>query len=89
MKAMGNGVYLLKRAKVGAAVDPLAGLSHNLLLFLLILTLVNLHIMSHENEQAKEQATARWVAWGVMFTMLGFFVITPEQEAAEKRMTQR
>lgn len=79
----------MKAAKVGDPVDPLAGLSRNLLLFLLILTLVNVHIMSHENERAKEQATARWVAWGVIFTLLGFFVITPEIEEAEKRSSRR
>ncbi len=79
----------MNQAKMSRQVDPLAGLSGNLLLYLLVLTLVNVHIMSHENEKVKEQVTARWVAWGVIFTLLGFFVITPEKEAAEKRISRR
>lgn len=53
---------------------------HGLFVFLLFLTLSNLDVMSQKTMQEKELATKTWVSWGVIFILLAFFIITPEQE---------
>ncbi len=55
--------------------DTEAHLSGKLVIFLLFLTLINLHIMAQENEEAKKRITATWVAWGVSNTIIGFLVL--------------
>ncbi|WDL97865.1 hypothetical protein [Alicyclobacillus sp. ALC3] len=58
---------------------------HGLFTFLLLLTLVNLDIMARKTKREQQQATQTWVAWGVIFVLLAFFVITPEQELMQSR----
>lgn len=58
---------------------------HGLFTFLLLLTLVNLDIMARKTRREQEQATQAWVAWGVIFVLLAFFIITPEQELLQSR----
>lgn len=53
---------------------------HSLFVFLIILTLVNLDIMARKTKKEQERATQTWVAWGVIFVLLAFFIIAPEQE---------
>ncbi|MCL6548756.1 MAG: hypothetical protein K6T30_07580 [Alicyclobacillus sp.] len=53
---------------------------HGLFVFLLLLTLVNLDIMARHSREEQERATQTWLAWGVVFVLLAFFIITPEQE---------
>ena len=75
----------MARANEMTAVETAtASVGRTLFLYLLFLTLINIHIMSHKEHRDQERVTARWVAWGVMFTLLGFFIITPEQEAQAK-----
>lgn len=62
---------------------------HSLFVFLLILTLVNLDIMARKTEAEKQRATQTWVAWGVTFVLLAFFIITPEQELLQSQARPR
>lgn len=53
---------------------------HGLFVFLILFTLVGIDIMSKKTQAEQQQATQTWVAWGVTFVLLAFFIITPEQE---------
>ena len=58
---------------------------HGLFTFLILFTLVNLDIMARKTRKEQEKATQTWVAWGVTFVLLAFFIITPEQEFLQSR----
>ena len=60
---------------------------HSLFVFLILLTLVNLDIMARKSKREQERATQTWVAWGVTFVLLAFFIISPEQELLQSRAT--
>ncbi|MCL6452395.1 MAG: hypothetical protein K6T78_02070 [Alicyclobacillus sp.] len=53
---------------------------HGVFTFLILLTLANLDIMARKTKREQERATQTWVAWGVIFVLLAFFIIAPEQE---------
>lgn len=54
---------------------------HGAAIFLILFALVGLDIMSYENEEQRQRVTATWLAWGIPFLLLGFFIITPEQDS--------
>lgn len=62
---------------------------HSLFVFLLLLTLVNLDIMARKTKREQERATQAWVGWGVVFVLLAFFIITPEQELLQASTARR
>ncbi|QSO48045.1 hypothetical protein [Alicyclobacillus mengziensis] len=62
-----------------------ASARHGLFTFLILFTLVNLDIMARKTKKEQEKATQTWVAWGVTFVLLAFFIITPEQELLQSR----
>jgi len=59
---------------------------HGLFVFLILLTLANLDIMARSTRREQENATKEWVAWGVVFVLLAFFIIVPEQEQIQARV---
>ncbi|GMA55529.1 hypothetical protein C7445_102128 [Alicyclobacillus sacchari] len=58
---------------------------HGVFVFLILLTLANLDIMARATRKEQENATREWVAWGVVFVLLAFFIIVPEQEQIQAR----
>lgn len=61
---------------------------HSLFVFLLIFTLVELDITARKSRQAEEQASRTWITWGVTFVLLAFFIISPEKELVESRVSR-
>lgn len=53
---------------------------HGAAIFLILFALVGVDIMSYKDEQQRQRVTAMWLAWGIPFLLLGFFIITPEQD---------
>lgn len=62
---------------------------HSAAIFLIIYSLVGMDIMSVQDEKQRQKITAKWVAWGVVFTLIGFFIISPEQEAIQKKLERK
>jgi uncharacterized membrane protein YdcZ (DUF606 family) len=53
---------------------------HSLFMFLVLLTLVNIYLMSIQEEKQKEIANVAWLSWGVAFVIIANFIIAPEKE---------
>ncbi|QQE76807.1 hypothetical protein [Alicyclobacillus sp. SO9] len=53
---------------------------HGVAVFLIIYSLVGIDIQSKKTEEEKRKTTALWLAWGIPFLLLAFFIITPEQQ---------
>ncbi|MCY0896374.1 MAG: hypothetical protein OWS03_08830 [Alicyclobacillaceae bacterium] len=69
-------------------LDAEAVASRGLFTFLLLFTLTGMDIMSRPADQQAE-ATKGWVLWGVVFILLAFFIIAPEQERATAQTTKK
>lgn len=81
-----GGVVCVKRSEhIGSFLKAEAGVRHSAVVFLIIFTLVGQDIEGMETEAKKRRATAMWLAWGIPFLLLAFFIITPEQEAGERQ----
>ncbi len=84
---LGEGAKQKMNDKVlQAAIRGEESARHGLFTFLLVLTLVNLDIMARKTKKEQERATQTWVAWGVIFVLLAFFFITPEQELIQSML---
>ena len=68
-----------------AVIKAEATARHSVAIFLIIYTLIDLDIRGRNTEEERRKATAMWLGWGIPFVLLAFFIITPEQEAIEKR----
>jgi hypothetical protein len=70
---------------IQAILKAEASARHSVAVFLIIFTLVDQDIRGLKTEQERRKATAMWLAWGIPFLLLAFFIITPEQESMEKK----
>lgn len=68
-----------------AAMKAEVSARHSVVVFLIIFTLVDLDIRGRNSEEERRKTTAMWLGWGIPFLLLAFFIITPEQEALEKK----
>jgi hypothetical protein len=56
---------------------------HGVVIYLTLGSLIFLDIFSIQDEKRREEMTRAWVAWGIVFLLLAFFIIAPEQDALE------
>lgn len=61
---------------------------HAAAVFLILYALIGLDTMSIEDPKLREKMTVAWIAWGITFILLGFFIIGPEQAAIAKAHRQ-
>lgn len=54
---------------------------HGAAVFLILFALIGLDIMSIKDAKAQMAATAAWLPWGIVFILVGFFLVQPEQDA--------
>ncbi|MCY0874748.1 MAG: hypothetical protein OWT28_00460 [Firmicutes bacterium] len=54
---------------------------HGAAVFLILFALIGLDIMSIKDPKAQMAATAAWLPWGIVFILVGFFLVGPEQDA--------
>jgi len=57
-----------------------ANARHGAFVFLILFTLTGMDIRSKKSKLEQERATHTWLAWGITFLLLAFFIIAPEQE---------
>ena len=65
-----------------------SGARHSVVVFLIIFTLVDIDISSEKDEAKRRKLTATWLAWGIPFLLLAFFIISPEQDAIATKQFQ-
>ncbi|QSO50249.1 hypothetical protein JZ785_14885 [Alicyclobacillus curvatus] len=70
---------------IQAILKAEASARHSVAVFLIIFTLVDQDIRGLKTEQERRKVTAMWLAWGIPFVLLAFFIITPEQESREQK----
>lgn len=62
---------------------------HDLAIFLILYLLVGLDLFSIKDEKQREKMTAAWVSWGVVFVLIGFFILAPARAAEEIARTRK
>jgi hypothetical protein len=80
-----GGSVMPRITDMQAILKAEASARHSVAVFLIIFTLVDQDIRGLKTEQERRKATAMWLAWGIPFVLLAFFIITPEQESMEKQ----
>ncbi|WP_157071031.1 hypothetical protein [Alicyclobacillus acidiphilus] len=63
-----------------------ANTRHDVAIFLILYSLIGLDIFSIKDEKQREKVTAAWVSWGVVFVLVGFFILAPERDAQAIRI---
>lgn len=62
-----------------------AGARQGVAIFLTLYSLISLYNSTIKDPVQLQKATATWTLWGVIFVILAFFIIVPEQAALQKK----
>lgn len=60
-----------------------ANTRHDLAIFLILYALIGLNLFGIEDTLQREKMTVAWVSWGIIFLIIGFFILAPARDALQ------